>query len=165
MRVAIGLGANLGHPEENIQAARDALAAGGMAEITLSPLYKTTPVDCVPGTPDFVNAALVGDWPGDVDSLLETCKAIEEKLGRPRIHSSEEARMIDLDILMADGAVSAHDRLTIPHPRFHERLFALVPLNDLAPDWVIPGLDKTVAEVTRDRLAADGDSFQARKLA
>lgn len=161
MRVAIGLGANLGDPGKNISAACEALAAAGMQHISLSPVYKTAPVDCVPGTPDFFNAALVGDWSGDLGSLLATCKKIEEKLGRPRVHSSDEARVIDLDILLAEQLVYANDGLTVPHPLVHDRLFALVPLNDLAPDWVVATMNKTVGELTRERLARDGSGFQA----
>ena len=164
MRVAIGLGANLGDPEKNIHAAREALAAAGMADITLSPLYRTAPVDCVPGTPDFINAALVGDWPRTLESLLKTCKSIEEKIGRPRVHSSNEARVIDLDILLAEGIVYAGDKLIVPHPLVHNRLFALLPLNDLIPDWMIADVNKTVREITRERLAEKGNTFQARKL-
>ncbi len=137
--VAIGVGSNLGSPRENIRAAAKQLAEAGLEGISCSPFYTTAPVDCVPGTPDFTNCAFTGHWEGGPHELLKVCQRIETELGRPAIHSSNEARTIDLDILLFEDLQVDSENLTIPHPRMTERYFVLAPLNDLAPEWTVPG--------------------------
>lgn len=156
---AIGLGANLGAPLLNMQRALAALAAAGFRSQRVSPVYLTPPVACVPGTPDFYNAAVTGLWPGTAEELRACCHAIEQQLGRPDAHSQCEARMIDLDILLfGDRLIPAPETpappshrhtappshlpataLRIPHRLLCARAFALLPLRDVAPDWPVPG--------------------------
>lgn len=164
MRVAIGAGSNVGDPLANIRLAASRLENAGLKNLALSPFYGTKPVDCVPGTPDFVNAAMVGSWPSSIDKLLATCKAIEEAIGRPRVHASNEARVIDLDILLVEDFVRATAKLKIPHPQLCSRLFVLVPLRDLAPDWVIPPGKTTVSMATEKLLAETGDPLPIWRL-
>ncbi len=154
-RVAIGLGANLGAPLLNMQSALDALADAGLRRQCVSPVYLTPPVACVPGTPDFHNAAVTGLWSGTPEELRDCCHAIERQLGRPAAHGQDEARMIDLDILLfgdlrlpspkeeegftATPPLLPATTLRIPHRLLCARAFALLPLRDIAPDWPVPG--------------------------
>lgn len=161
--VAIGLGANLGDPPAAIRTAVRLLAAGGLAEARISPFFETAPVDCVPGTPRFVNAAVVGRWSGSLTALLRLCKAIEQCLGRPPEHSSQEARVIDLDILLFGDRRTASAAVRVPHPRLISRRFALAPLACLAPDWPIPGTTLTVAAALA-RLGKDAEADRIRRL-
>ncbi|MFA4945187.1 MAG: 2-amino-4-hydroxy-6-hydroxymethyldihydropteridine diphosphokinase [Lentisphaeria bacterium] len=144
--VALGLGANLGDPAAALAAALAALRRGGVRKLRLSAVRVTVPVDCVPGTPPFHNAAATGEWGGTAVELLALCHRIERELGRPARHSPREARVIDLDILLFGGAVLRLPGLEVPHPRLLGRRFALEPLAELAADWPIPGTGLTVGE-------------------
>jgi 2-amino-4-hydroxy-6-hydroxymethyldihydropteridine diphosphokinase len=161
-RVAIGLGANLDRPEVAIRRALALLRAGGVAALRSAPLYTTRPLDCEAGTPDFLNTVACGSWRGSPLALLTLCQAIERRLGRPAEHSRRAARAIDLDILLFGERRLASARLTIPHPRLRQRLFVLVPLADLEPEWRLPPTLET-ASVCRDRaLQAPGAASWGR---
>lgn len=142
--VAIALGANLGDAEHTFAQACQLLEQAGLQNLRRSPSLITAPVDCVPNTPDFHNAALTGDWDGTPLQLLDATQAIERHLGRPAQHSQHESRTIDLDLLLVDGLAFTHPRLTIPHPRLRQRRFALQPLALLEPDWPLPSDGLTV---------------------
>ena len=132
--VAIALGGNIGDVRARFQTALLMLAAGGLSHIRKASDYKTTPVDCVPGTPDFWNSALIGEWGGTPQELLMLTQSVERRLGRPAQHSSRESRTIDLDILLFGDQRINTPSLTIPHPRMHQREFVLNPLRELLPE-------------------------------
>lgn len=148
MNAAIGLGANREKPKQTILKAVDKLRQSGFADIRLSSFYLTEPEDCRPGTPDFVNAAVVGLWPASPEELLAACRKIERELGRPAEHAKDEARTIDLDILMFDDQYLHTESLRVPHPLLTERLFVLTPLSEIAGDWIVGknGIKKSVKE-------------------
>lgn len=146
MQVMIGFGANLGDPAAAFAGALDALGEDGWVLFT-SRLWQTRAVG--PEQPDYLNAAAVVNWPRDPRSLLARCRELETAAGRNR--SAEERwgpRVLDLDLLLAENVVCAGSRLQLPHPRFHERRFALEPAAEVAPEWVHPLLGRTVAELT-----------------
>jgi 2-amino-4-hydroxy-6-hydroxymethyldihydropteridine diphosphokinase len=149
--IALGIGANLGEPLGAIAEALAQLQRGGVRELRRAPLYRTRPVDCDPATPDFVNTAATGLWRGSPTALLALCHAIERSLGRPPVHSSQAARVLDLDVLLVGERQVESAALVVPHPRLTQRLFVLVPLADLTPEWRIPPTLETVA-ACRDRL-------------
>jgi len=97
-----------------------------------SRIYETAPVGG-PSQPDYLNAAVLIDWPGDPHALLDALQTIEHDLGRVR-DVRNGPRTIDLDILWMQDARIESARLVVPHPRLHERAFALRPLLDIAPD-------------------------------
>ncbi len=140
IRVAayIGLGANLGDPE---QAVRDAIALlAGLPETTLhaaSSLYTSAPVDA--GGDDYVNAVARIDTRLDAHALLQELQHIEQHFGRERPFRNAP-RTLDLDLLLY-GQHTIHDsQLTVPHPRMRDRAFVLLPLLELAPDIALPGI-------------------------
>jgi 2-amino-4-hydroxy-6-hydroxymethyldihydropteridine diphosphokinase len=104
--------------------------------IRRSSLYCTTPVGYA-DQPDFVNAVAEIETRLSPDELLEACLEIERKHGRNRTFKNAP-RTLDLDILLYGDMMSVEPRLTLPHPRMHERAFVLVPLAEIAPDCVIP---------------------------
>ena len=161
--VAIGLGANLGDPLTAIHEAVRRLTAGGLGAVRLSPLFETSPVDCVPGTPLFINAVVIGEWTGSPARLLRLCRQVERQLGRPVRHSRREARVIDVDILLIGNRVVAVSGLDAPHPRLLARRFALEPLACLAPEWEIAGAGLTVSQALA-RLKKDADAGTFRRL-
>ena len=144
--VAIGVGGNIGDSRRIFAEALKMLAEGGVGDLKMASFIVTKPVDCVPGTPDFMNTAVTGDWCGTPLELLALTQSIERAMGRPVAHSSHESRTLDLDILLMDGLTVDEPTLTIPHPRMCERRFVLKPLAELESDWLIPGVGKTVGE-------------------
>jgi len=141
MRSYIGLGGNLGPVLSTLSAAVDAIAA--LPDTTLgarSSLYRT-PAWGVSAQPDFLNAVVMIDTALAPLDLLRALMHIERLHGRNRNGEQRWGpRMLDLDILLyGEQALDLPD-LRVPHPRLHQRAFALVPLLEIAPDSVIPGI-------------------------
>lgn len=116
--------------------------------LLISSLWQTTPVDCPPGSSSFVNA-VVGLLPLDVEtpeSLLKKLQAIEKEFGRTPKKVLNEARPLDVDIISFADATRNTQQLMLPHPRAHQRRFVLQPLSELAPDLILPGQTKTIAQ-------------------
>jgi 2-amino-4-hydroxy-6-hydroxymethyldihydropteridine diphosphokinase len=144
----IGLGSNLGYPQERIVAAFDDIAAAPDIVLTRrSSLYRTAPVGLV-DQPHFVNAVAVLRTHLGPRELLAALQDIECSHGRLRALPNGP-RTLDLDILVYDDVQFSDDALTLPHPRCHERAFVLLPLLEVAPRCVIPGRGRA-----RDWLAA-----------
>ncbi len=143
---AILLGGNLGNTEEFFLQAEEKLAIAGASRLCRSTILRNPAVGCVPGTPEFCNAALTGVWPGTAEELLHRCQQIERESGRPRRHSSAESRTLDLDlILFGDERINTPE-LTVPHPRARQRRFVLGPLAEIAPALRFPDTGETVAD-------------------
>lgn len=140
--VAIALGSNLGDRAANIHTAIAMLdRAAQIHVIALSDLVDTDPVG-VTDQPRFLNAAALLHTTLDPLSLLSTCHAIEKALGRDREREQRWGpRTIDLDMLIYGQEVIQTPGLTIPHPRMLERGFVLVPLHQIAPEMLIPGVN------------------------
>lgn len=131
--ICLGLGSNLGDREGNIAAAVARLAAWpGVTVERVSSLYETAPVGYT-DQPDFLNAVVRVRTTLTPRELLAACLAVERELGRER-KIRWGPRTIDIDVLFFDDAVVETDELTLPHPRFHERCFVLVPLAEVAGD-------------------------------
>lgn len=132
----VGLGANLGNAADTVlQAARDIGALPGVHSTTLSPLYRSAPVDA--GGPDYVNAVLRADTTLRPDALLHGLQDIENRHGRLRPYRNAP-RSLDLDLLIHGDEKRQSEFLILPHPRMHERAFVLMPLRDLAPGLMLP---------------------------
>jgi 2-amino-4-hydroxy-6-hydroxymethyldihydropteridine diphosphokinase len=131
----IGLGANLGDSAATLRAALRALAAlPDILECVASPFYRSAPVDAT--GPDFVNAvARLRTTLAPLD-LLDALQALELEHGRARPYRNAP-RTLDLDLLLYDDLRLDTPRLTLPHPRMHERAFVLLPLRDLAPGMML----------------------------
>jgi 2-amino-4-hydroxy-6-hydroxymethyldihydropteridine diphosphokinase len=132
-RAYVGIGANLGNREATIENAIALLP--GVAAV--SELRETEPVGVVE-QPPFLNGAVALDTTLSPRELLDTLLAVERVLGRER-RERWGPRTIDLDLLLYGDEVLHEPGLTVPHPRLHERRFALEPLADLDPELVIPG--------------------------
>jgi 2-amino-4-hydroxy-6-hydroxymethyldihydropteridine diphosphokinase len=111
-----------------------------------SSLWQTSPVDCPPGSPPFVNA-MVGLAPRESEtpeSLLSKLQALEKEFGRQPKRVLNEPRPLDLDLIAFGNEIRATRELTLPHPRAHQRRFVLQPLSEIAPVLVLPGQSETV---------------------
>ena len=143
-RVFLALGANLGNRLSNLRQAVRALPPA-VQPIRISPVYETLPWG-FEEQPSFLNAVLEAETRLKPGALLAYLKEIEVRLGRqPGFRNGPRA--IDLDVLFYDMKVVNLPGLEIPHPRLHERAFVLVPLADLAPDFVHPVSLRTVLEL------------------
>ena len=138
-RAYIGLGANLGEPAAMLRTAVEQLRREpDITVVAVSSVRETEPVGLV-DQPRFLNAAVAVDTELSPRELLDRLLGIERRLGRTREGPRFGPRTIDLDLLLYGDERLAEPGLEVPHPRLHERLFALEPLSDLAPDLVIPG--------------------------
>jgi len=142
MEILIGLGGNLGEPEAAFSQALRALADEGHLT-AVSRLWRTRPVG--PSQPDFFNAAALIAWPEGPRSLLRRSRELEVAAGRNRkLEERWGPRILDLDLLMAASTVCRGPDLDLPHPRLHERRFALEPAAEVAPNWIHPLLGLTI---------------------
>ena len=139
----VALGSNLGDRRAHLDAALAALdALPGTRLDAVSAIYETAPVG-PPGQQDYLNAVARLATRLVPLSLLDALLSVEQSRGRIRAERWGP-RTLDLDLLIHGDAVLAEPRLTLPHPRVHERAFVLVPLADLAPDLLLRG--RTVAQ-------------------
>jgi 2-amino-4-hydroxy-6-hydroxymethyldihydropteridine diphosphokinase len=117
-----------------------------------SSLWQTEPVDCPPGSALFVNAvvALVPRQDETPESLLRKLRKLEKEFGRLPKQLQNEPRPLDLDLIAFGDETRTTLELALPHPRAHLRRFVLQPLSEIAPDLVLPGRMKTVAELLRE---------------
>ncbi len=138
-RAYIGIGGNLDDPVFQVRRALQALSAlPACRRVTQSPLYRTAPVGGPPDQPDYINAVAALDTTLAPEELLAALQGIETAWGRVRTERWGP-RTLDLDLLLYDRLISNDPRLTLPHPRLHERAFVLYPLHDIAPNLDIPG--------------------------
>ncbi len=144
-KIALALGGNIGDVSQTFLNAAEWLGRSGMGSVKMSSFYKTAPVGCEPGAPDFLNAALIGVWQDSPEELLELCRSLEERAGRPSAHERNVARTLDIDIVLFGDLMQDNLELTIPHKDATGRLFVLQPLAEIAPDWIFPDTLLSVA--------------------
>jgi 2-amino-4-hydroxy-6-hydroxymethyldihydropteridine diphosphokinase len=138
-RAYVGLGSNLGDRESYVRAALGALAVEpGIELVAASSFRDTEPVGIV-DQPRFLNAAVALETSLPPRALLERLLAIERRLGRTRSGQRLGPRTIDLDLLVYGDQRVDEPGLEVPHPRLHERRFALEPLAELDSGLVVPG--------------------------
>ena len=145
----IALGSNLGDSRGLISRAMEELQKFSTQPLLKSSLWKTTPVDCPPNSPSFVNAmaGLVPRVRETPESLLQHLQTLEKEFGRASKKTLNEPRPLDLDLIAFGSEIRATTGLMLPHPRAHLRRFVLQPLSEIAPDLVLPGQTNTVAQL------------------
>lgn len=150
MNVAfIGLGSNIEPRKENLDQALQLLVEHKQIRIVnKSSIYETEPVDYTDQA-QFLNMVIKVETTLSNLDLLTACQTIEKELGRDREAQQIEKgpRTIDLDILLFNNENRDLDILRIPHPRMHERAFVLIPLNEIAPEHIIPTSGRRIDEL------------------
>ncbi len=150
--VYVALGSNLGESAGLVRRAMDRLQVYSREPVLCSSLWRTNPVDCPPDSPSFLNAAvafipLAGETP---ETLLPKLQALEIEFGRGPKTILNEARPLDLDLIAFGKETRSTGSLVLPHPRAHRRRFVLEPLNEIAPELILPGQSKSVARLLLD---------------
>jgi 2-amino-4-hydroxy-6-hydroxymethyldihydropteridine diphosphokinase len=145
---AVALGSNLGDSYAILEAAIEDLAkTPGIILEARSSWYKTKAVG--PPQPDYLNGCAILQVEMIPHLLLESLLEIEKKFGRVR-KERWEPRTLDLDLLLYDDLILHTPNLQIPHPRMRERAFVLIPLAEIAPDWVEPVSGRTIQELVKE---------------
>jgi 2-amino-4-hydroxy-6-hydroxymethyldihydropteridine diphosphokinase len=138
MSAYVGFGANLGDPARTLREAAVELGPRVGSIEAASRIYRTRPVG-LEDQPDFQNAVARVRTALSAEELLDVLLAVEAEFGRVR-DVRWGPRTLDLDLLWYEGEERGDARLTLPHPRAHEREFVLRPLAELAPGLVLRGV-------------------------
>ncbi|MGB3559916.1 MAG: 2-amino-4-hydroxy-6-hydroxymethyldihydropteridine diphosphokinase [Geitlerinemataceae cyanobacterium] len=153
---AIALGSNLGDSHATLEAAVTTLeGTSGITVKACSNWYKTAPIG--PSQPDYLNGCALLEVQLSPQELLRTLLAIEDKFNRVR-QERWGPRTLDLDVLLFGDLILETPDLQIPHPRMNERAFVLVPLTEIAPDWIEPVSGKTIAQLV-EKVDRSGVNF------
>jgi 2-amino-4-hydroxy-6-hydroxymethyldihydropteridine diphosphokinase len=144
IRVFLGIGTNLGERERNLQEARAALSQR-LEILKESSIYQTAPWGYL-DQPAFLNQVIEAQTDLSSLNLLDFLKHTEKELGR-QANFRYGPRLIDLDILFYGNRIIQTPRLQVPHPRLVERAFVLVPMAEIAPDFVHPQNKQTIAQL------------------
>lgn len=160
--VLVGLGSNRGDSAAIVAAAMDRLATFALGDVRRSSLWRTSPVDCPPGSAEFVNAAVAFEPRPEVtpENLLAALKALEADFGREAVTPRNAPRELDLDLLLFHDEVRDRPEFVLPHPRAVNRLFVLAPAAEVLPDAVWPQTHQTIAAL----LAALQSDEQVQRL-
>ncbi|MDG1287422.1 MAG: dihydropteroate synthase [Rickettsiales bacterium] len=154
VKVAIGLGSNLGDRDANLQRAT-VLMQRFIRDIVVSSYYEA-PALLADGAPKewdipFINAALTGKTELTSQALLQKLQQIEQELGREKL-GLWSPRSIDLDILLYGDEVLESESLTVPHAQMLERGFVMRPLKEIASDWVHPVMGKPLSQILKTKI-------------
>jgi len=132
IKAAVALGSNLGDRAETLTGAVCELEARGFLALAVSSFFETEPVDCVAGTPKFLNAAAIFSVSSEIsaEKFLGELLSVEKKFGRERPFKNAP-RTLDLDLIFFGREKRASAGLTLPHPRWRERAFVTEPLAEI----------------------------------
>lgn len=146
-KVILLLGSNLGNRIDYLRKSIGFLKEEGIEVTQKSSVYES-PAFGYESTATYYNVAIEITTNKTPEDLLETCQLIEHQLKRERSTEVRYTdRTIDIDIILIGDKIIHTANLIVPHPRMHERVFCLKPMQEIASSWVIPTLSKTVKGV------------------
>ncbi len=149
----IALGSNMGERVRNIDLAIDQLELSMIIEVEKRSRYvESDPIGGPEGQTKYLNGVVLVNTELNPDALLAFLQVLEMNMGRQK-GEKWGPRPIDLDIIFYGDQIIKSDKLTVPHPLVHERLFVLDPICQIAPEWIHPVYKQTVKQL-RDALAA-----------
>jgi 2-amino-4-hydroxy-6-hydroxymethyldihydropteridine diphosphokinase len=153
----IALGSNLGDSRKILLEAMTRLQNFSDTLILKSCLWQTSPLNCPPNSPPFVNTVVSltprkNDTP---ESLLKKLRELEMEFGRAPKTALNEPRPLDLDLIAFGNETCNTAELILPHPRAHLRRFVLQPLSEIAPELILPGQGKTISQLLAGLLSEE----------
>lgn len=143
--VLLSLGSNLGDRVKNIYDGIQKVADKVGKVISYSPLYESKPWGVVSPN-DYINACILVETQTSPEEVMTILHDIEKEMGRVRSTKYND-RTLDIDLLLFDQLIIDTEELKIPHPRMHERLFVLVPANQIVPMFIHPLFQKSIQEL------------------
>lgn len=149
VKAFIALGSNLGDSRRILEEAFKRLQEISAAPLIRSSMWRSAPVDCPPGSPEFINAvAAIVPFPAETpETLLSRLQSLEVAFGRQPKAVINEPRPLDLDLIAFGGQVRNSPQLILPHPRACQRAFVLLPLSEIAAEVTLPGQTLTVSRL------------------
>lgn len=161
-RVAIALGSNLGNSYEILEGALAKIASTPRICLAKrSPWYITKPIG--PPQPDYLNGCAIAYSELTPHQLLAILQTIENQFDRVRTEHWGP-RTLDLDLILYEDLILDTPDLQIPHPRMRERAFVLFPLAKIAPDWIDPISQLSIAELSKQLDSSDITVLETRRL-
>ncbi|MBK9450398.1 MAG: 2-amino-4-hydroxy-6-hydroxymethyldihydropteridine diphosphokinase [Bacteroidetes bacterium] len=146
--IFLGLGSNLGDRRAALATAIERLSSEGAKVVQSSKVYETPPWGNL-DQPAFLNTVVEVTFNGEPEELLFIILKVENQLGRVRsVHWGP--RVIDIDLLAFGSEIIVGQRLSVPHPLLAQRAFVLVPWAEIAPNFLVAGIGKTVAELMEE---------------
>ena len=152
------IGGNLGNRNENLSIAKDSIEKELGKMITSSSIYQTASWG-ITEQPDFLNQVLLVTTKFSAEESMQIILSIENKMGRIRTLKNA-SRIIDIDILFFNYEIINSQNLTIPHPEIQNRKFALIPLNEIAPDLMHPVFKRSI----KNLLSTSKDELEVKPL-
>jgi 2-amino-4-hydroxy-6-hydroxymethyldihydropteridine diphosphokinase len=145
----IGIGSNQGDRLENLRRGVERLLERLPTAqlLAVGPLFETAPVDCAPGTQAFLNSVILLECDLPPHALREITAEVECWMGRPAEREKNAPRTLDLDLLFFGDRQIDDAVLTLPHPRLAQRRFVLEPLAAVCGQRVLPGQQRSIAEL------------------
>ena len=143
------LGGNMGDRLANLTRTKELIKEERLNIVAISNIYETQAWGSE-NSPDYYNQCIKITTELDAESLMKLLLSIELKLGRVRTVNKNEARTVDIDILLFNGDIINTELLIVPHPRLHLRQFVLKPLNEIASGILHPGLHKSIHRLLMD---------------
>jgi 2-amino-4-hydroxy-6-hydroxymethyldihydropteridine diphosphokinase len=153
------IGGNLGDRKHNLQHAIHTIKEKAGIVNKLSSIYETEPWGVL-GQPDYYNQVIELGTHLDAVTLMNTLQTIETEMGRQRT-TKYNSRNIDIDILFFNNDIIHTGHLQIPHPRLHLRKFVLIPLAEIAPEYIHPVLNKSIRQLIAECI----DKAEVKKIA
>ncbi len=150
-KVFLSLGANLGNKSKNLTSAIELIGNEAGVVQKVSGVYNSEPWG-FEAEHNFYNMVVEVQTELEPHDLLRSCQNVEKTIGRIKTHDTfgYTSRVIDIDIVFYEDQVVKEEHLIIPHYLMHERFFVLKPMNEIAPDFVHPVLNKTIAELIKE---------------
>jgi 2-amino-4-hydroxy-6-hydroxymethyldihydropteridine diphosphokinase len=149
MLILVGIGSNRGDSIGIVRESIERLRSFAKSGFRTSSLWRTSPVDCPPGSADFINAVVAFE-PRDgltPEAMLAALKQLEREFGRSAALVRNAPRELDLDLLVYGDEARTSAEFTLPHPRATERRFVMAPAAEIVADLRWPGTRLTVAEL------------------
>lgn len=148
-QVFLGIGGNTGNKHENFDKVYTFIKNELGDIIKRSSVYETPPWG-FESEENFWNQVIIVETQFSPEKLLKNIAQIENRFGRERVKGKYTSREMDIDILYFDDLIMNIEKLTIPHPQISNRLFVLVPLAEIAPDFLHPQLKMTSLQMFKN---------------